>query len=354
MSGLSPFPFKRPTPVTAAALVDWFEAIMRDGQEAHLRRFGALEYAKALADGGTLEKELRLPGEDIATSIQISAGDYAVMRTWRRTKIVYDVDPTLMRSLAEMDTTDVLPGDIMRQLPHPNPMFVFTDGHPVLHKDGVPGVIRAMTVTGRRADNTMCSTHDEEATNYQLTFNADLLNDDGKVKDLDSVRISFDLADTSFTINKLVDSIIDGYAWEPLLRHNTTEEKKRQYLVNLAKFGIAHLLYVCSDKADAERRPVGRKPTKKGQRPPKPLQMHQLGYRVGPAIKAAQVRYIKQTKTDASTGRSVAPHIRRAHLHTFAHGKGRALRKVKWLPPIFVNSNGDQFTAEGTIVRVTS
>jgi hypothetical protein len=35
------------------------------------------------------------------------------------------------------------------------------------------------------------------------------------------------------------------------------------------------------------------------------------------------------------------PHIRRGHIHTFAHGEGRALRKQQWVAPIFVNVDAD-------------
>lgn len=351
---MNPFPFRRSEPITAPVLVEWLEQSMKTGQEMHLRHFGALDYANALADGQPLKGELKLPSQQMLTSVQISAGDYAVARNWRRTKVVYDVDPTLMRSLAEMDTTDVLPGEIMRQLPHPNPVFIFSGGYPTVHKDGEAGVIRAMYVSGRTAQNLMCSTHSEEATNYQLTFVSDLLNEQGEVKDIDYVRISFGLAESSFTIRKLVEDILDGYAWEPLLRSTASEQAKRQYLEDLAKFGIAHLLYVCSDKADSQRRPIGRKPAKKGERPPKPIQLHQVGWRIGPAITATRRQVEQGRHVGTETGRTVAPHVRKAHLHTFRHGKGRALSKVKWLPPIFVNANGEEFTAEGTIVRVTT
>ncbi|MFH9606926.1 hypothetical protein [Streptomyces sp. NPDC017448] len=293
------------------------------------------------------------PNQAIADSIKISAGDVAVRLMWRRTKIVYDIDPTLMRSLIEMDTTDALPGEVLRQLPHPNPMFVFTEGHPFLHKDGASAVLRAMQVTGRRQDGVLCSTHAEEAGQYQLTFISDILDDKGAVKDIDSVRVSIELDNKSFTIRKMIDDIMEGYAWEPLLASSATEADKRSYLEQLAGIGIAHLLYVCSDKADTVRRPVGRKPVKKGgQRPPKPVQLHQVGYRIGPAIKSAHERIERERAEGVRTGRKMIPHVRKAHLHTFRHGKGRALSKVKWLPPIFVNASGEQLDLNGVIIPV--
>jgi hypothetical protein len=36
----------------------------------------------------------------------------------------------------------------------------------------------------------------------------------------------------------------------------------------------------------------------------------------------------------------VAPHVRRAHFHTYRVGPGRAGSVVKWLPPIPINMDG--------------
>ncbi|MFI2616606.1 hypothetical protein [Streptomyces sp. NPDC018584] len=353
-----PFPFKRQAPITAMALVASIHKIHIETIEDYLRQFGALGYAKTIATGGLKpgqeDKVLRLPSANIAKSIKISAGDYAIYWNWQKTKVVYDVEPTLMHSLADMDTSDVLPGGVLRQLPHPDPLFVFTEGYPIMHKDEKPGLLRAMYVSGRRADNTSCSTSDPEVTQYQLTFNSDLVNDDGEVIDLDSVRISIHLADHSFTIRKVIDEVIKDYPWEPLMVDRSSEEQKRNYLEALAHFGVAHLLYVCSEKADTQRKPVGRKPAKKGQRPPRPVQLHQVGWHIGPSIKATRELIERERRAMGhNTGRTVTPHIRKAHLHTFKHGPGRTLSKVKWLPPIFVRANGEQIHTDGTIVPVT-
>lgn len=40
--------------------------------------------------------------------------------------------------------------------------------------------------------------------------------------------------------------------------------------------------------------------------------------------------------------RSPVMHVRRAHWHTFAYGPGKSFRRVKWLPPIIVNDDGEE------------
>ncbi|GHB51910.1 hypothetical protein GCM10010331_44320 [Streptomyces xanthochromogenes] len=353
MAKHSAFPFQRPVPLTAVSLVESMQALQADAWEQHLRSFGALPYAKALLNGGASEAELHAPSQRILDSLQITAGDWAINQLWYRTKIVYDVDPTMMRTLADMDTSDLLPGGVLHQLPHPNPVFVFTEGHHVLHKDDAPGILRAMYVTGRRSDNTLCGTNDPDVAQYQLTFNSDLVDKVGNVVDIDSLRISFALTDDSFTIRRAIDEVLRNFRWEPLLTDSASPEEKRQYMESLVHFGLAHLLYVCSEKADTRRRPIGRKPAKKGERPQKPLQVHELGWHVGAAIKSTRELIENDRRSAVAAGkRTMQPHVRRAHLHTFRHGKGRALSKVKWLPPIFVNANGDSVNLDGTIIPV--
>ncbi|MGW6217840.1 hypothetical protein [Streptomyces sp. NPDC055109] len=359
MSARNPFPVRRPYPVTATGLIDFLVDGVYPLQEAHLRQYAAVEYAKRLAAGGVLrpgdaDGTLRLPSAAVVQSVQLVAGDYAVHLNWKKAKVVYDVEPTMMSTLAEMDTHDLLPGGILRQLPHPNPVFVFTEGHPVVRADKTSALVRAMYVSGRRAEGTLCDTSDPEAAEYQLTFKCDLPDDTGTVVDMDSVRISVGILDDSFTLRATIDAVLKNYVWEPLMTDTSSVEAKRAYMEAPAHFGIAHLLYVCSEKADTLRKPVGRKPARKGgRRPERALQLCQVGWRIGPAIKATRDSIANTRETPVTgSGRTVAPHIRRAHLHTFRYGKERALSKVHWLPPIFVNANGEQTSIDGTIVPV--
>ncbi|MET7830959.1 hypothetical protein ABZT23_40665 [Streptomyces sp. NPDC005386] len=52
MSARNPFPVRRPYPVTATGLIDFLVDGVYPLQEAHLRQYVAVEYAKRLAAGG--------------------------------------------------------------------------------------------------------------------------------------------------------------------------------------------------------------------------------------------------------------------------------------------------------------
>lgn len=102
-------------------------------------------------------------------------------------------------------------------------------------------------------------------------------------------------------------------------------------------------LYLASQNAEIE--PV-REPrtahSKKNRRAfpgRKPCQLHDVGYRVMGAIRSSS--YTPATPYDPGHGSPKAPHIRRAHWHTYHHGpKGAPTDTfVKWVPPIAVNSD---------------
>lgn len=54
----------------------------------------------------------------------------------------------------------------------------------------------------------------------------------------------------------------------------------------------------------------------------------------------------------ANAGVSPKAHLRRGHVHTYLHGQGKALRKVQWTAPTFVNAD-PEFVAKARRYQVT-
>lgn len=119
---------------------------------------------------------------------------------------------------------------------------------------------------------------------------------------------------------------------------------------------ISMLLYICSStdfsKAGKEAAPANPKPTKtkKGLKTfaAKSPAVWDVGLRMGAALRRAYHR--EQTGSDpAPDGRSVRPHVRRAHWHTFVSGPTKRdgvdipaterKRDLRWVPPIAVNAD---------------
>lgn len=109
---------------------------------------------------------------------------------------------------------------------------------------------------------------------------------------------------------------------------------------------ISLLLYVCSDGVEyrAQNRPENPQPKRtrrKGWKlfPAPHPRVWNLGDKTGEALEAAQVEANKRQ----GERKSVRPHIRRAHWHTFYAGPRDAERRevrVKWIPPLLV-AGGD-------------
>ena len=100
-------------------------------------------------------------------------------------------------------------------------------------------------------------------------------------------------------------------------------------------------LYVCAVNRDIETVYVPKKEltVKKARRRNISLnERHLLGGTVGADLRS---RIVTQGEgTSAATGRTVRPHVRRAHFHTFLTGPMDGPRDavVKWIPPILVNA----------------
>lgn len=112
---------------------------------------------------------------------------------------------------------------------------------------------------------------------------------------------------------------------------------------------LSMLMYLCSDGPDYGDRtpPAYREPRRvKGRRrwiaPQKPTQWT-VGVRIGAAIRAyrAEPEHGTEREDKAPTGRTVRPHIRRAHWHGFWTGPRREAEARKfvyhWIPPVEVN-----------------
>lgn len=75
---------------------------------------------------------------------------------------------------------------------------------------------------------------------------------------------------------------------------------------------------------------------------PREVAVYSVGEATGYRIRRIN-RYVREHGTpQGGHHRSPVMHVRRAHWHTFAYGPGKSLRRVKWLPPIIVNGDGEE------------
>jgi hypothetical protein len=119
-------------------------------------------------------------------------------------------------------------------------------------------------------------------------------------------------------------------------------------MVQAVRQALPMILYMCSANAEmhsdrtgetsAERKPALAR-DKKGNpvfaQPADPEQI-QVGYRIGAKLEKAREQ---ERKDHAASGRTVSPHLRRAHFHGFWTGARNSVERkllVKWVAPVLV------------------
>jgi hypothetical protein len=291
------------------------------------------------------------------------AEDAATRRLWQRHRIVYDLDPGLWAELGDTDRDTNLPDGLFASLPHPDPFIALPE--PLVipinssEQQRIPGFFvhgrtSGAARTGGIGISTQCSTNDPLAVPglVGLVIPGYIEDRAGRPR----------MADRSYQ-----DMIINRVTLRPGTGHGITvgqmidairgnfdvyqKEEPGHFDLSVAPAitrCVSALVYLCSvnrELAPLPARPTGRTRTP-GVKPPKVIA---VGYQIGAALRAWR-------RTEATggqpTGRTVRPHVRRAHFHTFRVGPGRAGSIVKWLPPIPINVTADADTT--TVVPVRS
>lgn len=282
------------------------------------------------------------PGEDLIQMVR-----------WANNRIVYAVDPDAATAVINTDWgTTVIPGDVLRRLPHPDPLVILPEPVMWLNTDGVIERYEAFGVFGVRSGRRRCSTHHPDVTHYVMHFFGHLAHPE-------TPNIPMEVMFTSYAGEAITVKPIVGMRAIVALEDATMTEREdlairdmwnagptavlgfadateaEQGMAQLTRIGLALLTYLVSDNADtthARTVTLSKKDRKRNPHPVEPTRVIEVGYRIGAALRD---HHQHETRRHAGmTGRTVAPHIRRAHLHTFRRGPGKTERFVKWLPPI--------------------
>ena len=273
----------------------------------------------------------------------------AAVRQWRGTKVAYDLDPDLSESLVDMEVDTEFPGEVLRYLPHPDPLFMLRRPAVVADSEGAPSEVLGFLVVGRPALRGVCSTSEVTDDTSMYLVSALVRPAHGR---LGSVLLFANAAAGTTTVSKMVD---DSVSLTELAEGGprSADTATLNYVRRLAVLVISHMLYMCSDRPDVMPTPSadpmrGRHNAKGGR----PATVYQVGWRLGPAIAAFNSRVPRLREHAVALGGSVLPHIRRGHPHTFLHGPGRIWKKVRWVAPTLVNAAAFGDEAQGMIIPV--
>jgi hypothetical protein len=341
--------------VVAPKLVGGIE----NAHSSNLRRLGLMPLVRMVMGLETDVAGLpRASSAGEAASMLASACIVGATRLWTKTKVVYDVDPELSASLLDMELDTEFPGEVLRQLPHPNPMLVFREPIEMIDEKGHRAGLRGFLLAARPAPNRVASTaelSEYEGAVYLVVAVLDCYDAAGNLLPYPMHAEMFaPTAVGATTVRKMLDQ--DAVIRESVIGEPATpaDEALTDFIRRLTTIMIAHLLYLCSDKPDIERTTTTAPPRKRkgGGKPEAAPQVLKVGWRMGPAIRSFHEKVERLRATSARTGKRTIPHVRKGHPHTFKWGPGRSLEKVKWLPPMLVNAALFGELAEGIVVPV--
>jgi hypothetical protein len=284
------------------------------------------------------------------------AADAAARRLWQTAgRTVYDIDPDLWAELGETKDDQLVPAALMRALPHPDPFVALPTPLTLPMDDDFFMRLEGFFVSGRAwifdADTgevkgqTVVSTHAPNANgNLGVTFGATVYQHstglpfriDATFNDMVWSRVTLDVGMGSTpTVKELVDAVA------PRFRNADESGRYDQTIPAMIRSAIAALIYLCATNVDLRplpARPAERRKAKGAGAKPKPVKVYQVGFHLGAGLRAYRRQEAEQRAANP-TGRTVRPHMRRAHLHLYWTGPGRTVPKVKLLEPIPINMN---------------
>jgi len=258
------------------------------------------------------------------------------LMTWRRTQGIYRFDPALMAAVIDTPIDGDVPADALQRLPE---WCVYIDLAGSALSPQLHGVWAHMEYDVARGGQA------------ELRFVLDCARDPRQPFASDGLQVIPVLlvGTLDASLARLRES-----AQEQLRIHKIPDLTPLQPTTiahrELVRALVALTLYLCSqdrDVADRSGKPASIAHQGRQSSPRASVTQWEVGTRIGAALRAAYQR--EQTGGDAApSGRSVRPHVRRAHWHTMLSGArfgadgtpidpAHRTRNLRWLPPIPVN-----------------
>lgn len=296
------------------------QALTRSAAKQALRGPGGEELRQEIITTDLVDGALRDVSWADRQRILNDAQVVTTLAAWRMTKGVYAFDATLERELRRTPFTGRVPTSVLDDIPE---WCVYVP----LRDEGVRGAWFRLDF-------------DESGLGRRLWV---VLDGDGPQP------IGVDLGGT------LEEALTE---WRRVLRDLAAAdaaelgvnviERRNQFeaLLVLVPELVSLLLYLCSAEPEisGRGRPGNPRPVKTKHGPKlvavQGVRSWDVGVVLGAALRAAQEREDETERDAGESGRSVRPHIRRAHWHTYLTGPrdGEQTPVLKWLHPTLVNA----------------
>lgn len=275
-----------------------------------------------------------LPGRDPIGSPNLERRNALIDRVlglyaWHQGRTVWRFDPDTTKALVASENLDTIPAEVLRRLPQWGVYIQMPDGIYPGETTGCEGVLARLT-TAMGFDFGA-----EDAPVLEIQYDVPATGGIGETMSLIPLVDGIPLADALELVRRAVrrrasvEHQLDLTSMEPV---DAEVDSLRPWL--------ALLMYLCSKGADLSEPPTQREPEHRNDHRSvrSPAKRIDVGFRIGAAIRRAGAA--TGGGQVEPTGRTVAPHLRRAHFHTFYSGKGsrsdptKRRAEVRWLPPI--------------------
>lgn len=300
-----------------------------------------------------------------------------MLKSWvENHETIYSIDSDFFEQLQQNGLpSEPVPSDVFRRLPHTSPVFVleepiilrhtdkwFSFGHfvvnyvkthspesfkePVVNLSDLgeetPDVVISLDYSPESAECLYVSWIGVEAEVWDTYYR----KNHGTIgAHLETVIIShtFDLKNEWIDLQEQLTQIADnGELFSGILkqRWDRFPEEDRQYWINntatLFPIVAMSILYACTEDPDLSNVEAPDILRSRGSYKGASLNVYDLGIRIGNALR---VHRSHMSGDSNPSGRTVIPHLRRAHWHRFWTGPRNGERKmvIRWLPPIPVN-----------------
>lgn len=245
-------------------------------------------------------------------------GNLAAILAWRPTKGVYRFDEDLLKSLWDVELDKDIPVDVLFNLPEWC-CYIDLETFPPAMEMGLSGFFVYLesdaNTGGREVRLTFAGDHDGDPGIMTLPFHID-----------QETRIC-----------DMLQSYVDFSSPHLPDEFKALKNKQVPHKEAVGVYGryFSLILYLCSSDRDIIQTSKPRK-VKQTKNPKKQKRKLPVEYRVGSAIGGA-IRRARGSHQGNGTGSSKAPHIRRAHYHTYWTGEDRENPVVKFIAPVPVN-----------------
>jgi hypothetical protein len=257
------------------------------------------------------------------------------LATWRVTQGIYRIDPEVAEAIWNTPIDGQLPVELLFRLPEWC-VYIETPGRSLSSGKYIEGFFAHLNTASGADDPELHLLLDDPAGilhSITVPLSASTLEEACRIASIDRTNYEQKICWSNGAAVKIAD--------EPMTASDPSDAA-----VSLSPL-ISTLLYLCSqsaefrDAAGIRNNPHRPTPvqTRKGPRvfPPDKPTIWETGYRLGASLRSAAMQ---QSDRNGNARSSPAPHIRRAHWHSFWLGRRENLDErrlaVRWLPPISV------------------